>query len=256
MNHPPYDPRTDINTALQRLEALGCEYAFFYKRQQQAPVLKSNASCFVSASLIKVPLLLAWLMLEREGQVSREEMCCLDDEPQVEGAGFSWLLRTRQLPYDDVLLLMMSLSDNLCTNLVIRKVGLERANQVFTDALGLQDARLQRKMMDLEARAQGRDNWISAQDCVRLYEFIDRLPAHERRWIEQKMQTCMDEALLLREVPRDQVVFYHKTGSLSGIFHDWGYTREHKMFLLTQGVSDELAAFAVFGRLGRLLYEA
>ena len=113
-------------------------------------------------------------------QFSREEICALDDEPPVQGAGFSWLLHARQLPYADVLLLMMTVSDNLCTNLILRRAGMERLNEVFQRDLGLTETRLERKMMDLDARARGRDNYIGAEDCIRLYTLIEQLTTQER----------------------------------------------------------------------------
>ena len=59
----------------------------------------------------------------------------------------------RRLPFADVLLLMIALSDNLCTNLVIRRIGIARLNRVFREELGLLNGtRLERKLMDYAAR--------------------------------------------------------------------------------------------------------
>ncbi len=61
----------------------------------------------------------------------------------------------------------------------------------------------------------------------------------------------------MRDIPRDTLTFHHKTGSLSGILHDWGYTNGRQVFLLTHGFADETAAAQVFGELGRaVLLEA
>lgn len=238
------------------LNGLGCQYAFYFASRGKAPLQIANHERFYSASMIKVPILLAWLALEERGEVSRAEICDLDAEPQVQGAGFSWLLRQRHLPYADVLLMMISLSDNLCTNLVIRRIGLERLNQVFQRTLGLAGTQLQRKLFDYEARARGLDNWITATDCVRMYAYIQKLAAQQRAWVESLLEVNQDSALLLRDVPRDTLVFRHKTGSITGVLHDWGYTDDCQMFLLTQNVKDETGAFAVFGALGRLMQSA
>ena len=103
-----------------------CDYAVYYQPRGGQAVLRHNCDRFLSASIIKVPILFAWAHLQRAGAVSLSETCDLDAEPPVEGAGLSWMLHQRTLPYHDVLLLMIALSDNLCTNLVIRRVGLER----------------------------------------------------------------------------------------------------------------------------------
>jgi beta-lactamase class A len=262
----------DPMNPLSQLDSLNCQYAFFYQCKGGQPVFQANYERFSSASLIKVPILLAWHYLESQGEVSSSELCDLDSEKQVHGAGFSWLLQNRSLPFHDVLLMMISVSDNLATNLVAQRIGIRRLNQVFNDVLGLQDTALERKLMDFEARAAGLDNWVSARDCVRLYTLIEDLQPGPRRSVDTFLANCTDGALLLRDIPRDSVNFRHKTGSIPGVLHDWGYTTvkkantagdaqqapalDKRIFLLTQQVSDEPAAFKVFGQLGRLLAEA
>ena len=236
------------------LQENGCKYALYFKREGQPAFFEANCERFSSASIIKVPLLLAWAHLERAGEVDRSELCCLDDEPEVHGAGFSWLLRARQLPYQDVLLMMIALSDNLCTNLVIRKIGIERVNQVFRDALGLKGTEFQRKLMDYEARERGLDNWITARDCIRFYDLIAELTPDEKAWIEPMLRVAGDH-LLMRDIPFDTITFYHKIGSIPGVLHDWGYTKDRQLFLLTNEVKDEAEMIRIFGEVGRAAVE-
>ena len=157
-----YNMRMEIDAIITALKQQNLQYALYFKRQGQPAVLESNCDRFSSASIIKIPLLLTWVHLERQGQLDRSEICDLDAEPQVRGAGFAYQMAARKLPYQDVLLMMMALSDNLCTNLVIRRIGLEQVQQVFREALGLRGTELQRKLMDYKARDRGLDNWVSA----------------------------------------------------------------------------------------------
>lgn len=242
-----------LKPTLARLQKLGCDYAFYYRAEGQPPAYWATRERFPSASIIKVPILLAWVHLERSGQVSRHELCNLDDEPQVQGAGFSWLLAGRSLPYQDVLLLMIALSDNLCTNLVLRHIGLERLERVFSEALRLQGTQVQRKLMNYEARARGLDNWVCARDAIHFYHLIRQLSPEERAWVESMLLVNQDDALFKRNLPRDTVDFYHKTGSIPGVLHDWGYTHGAELFLFTSNVTNEPPVFEVFGRLGHLL---
>ncbi len=232
---------------------LPCDYAFYYRPVNQPAVFDANTERFPAASLIKLPILLAWTHLERTGQVNRADVCHLDDDLQVQGAGFSWLLRGRSLLFQDALLLMTALSDNLCTNLVIQHIGLEQLNAIFSAQLGLHGTQLQRKMMDFAARAAGRDNWITASDCVRLFELFHALTPDEKAWVEPMLLANQDGTLLMRDVPRDTLEFYHKTGLLPGALHDWGYTRSADIFLLTNGFEDEVEINQAFGEAGRLL---
>jgi len=244
----------DIQPAVETLlSRLTCTFAFYRHCPGTSPIFVWTAERFLSASLLKVPILLSWAILERDGALSRSELCPLDDEPQVQGAGFAWQLAQRQIPYHDVLLMMIATSDNLCTNRIIQRIGIERLNQTFHGRLGLSpDTRLERKFMDYDARSRGLDNWIGARDFVRLFDRIRTLEAHQRAWIEPMLLANQDATLFLRDVPRDSLEFYHKTGSIQGVLHDWGYTRTQEIFLLTNAVTDEAETNAVFGQLGHL----
>lgn len=238
----------------QETARLTCDYALYFRRRDQEPIFVCTADLFPAASIIKVPILFAWAYLERSGEVDRAELCDLDAEPQVQGAGLSWLLRARHLPYADVLLLMIALSDNLCTNLVIRRIGIERLNRVFREQLGLVNGtRLERKLMDYEARGRGLDNWVSAADCIRLFAILRDLHPAERTWIDPLFGACTDLGLWLRNVPRDTVQFYHKTGSIPGVLHDWGFTDEAELFLLTRNVVNESEVYRLLDVLGPAL---
>ncbi len=254
--------------SLTELSQLKCNYAFYLRQGGAEPLLLANAERFPSASIIKVPILLAWVFLERAGLVNRMEPCSLDlelprlpgvtieEEFDHQGAGIGWLFARRSLPFHDILLMMIATSDNLCTNLAIRKIGIDRLARVFREELGLsEDTCLQRKLMDYEARSRGLDNWIAARDMIHLYDVIAALRPDERAWVETLLLANQDDTLLKRSLPRDEVHFYHKTGSINRVLHDWGYTRTTQIFLLTHGWDDESRVNDVFGRLGQKMME-
>ena len=232
------------------LPHLSCKYAFWFRQDGKPPIFEANADSFSSASLIKIPILLAWASLEQTGEISLDEACELDAEPQVKGAGFARWMNTRRLSYHDVLLMMIATSDNLCTNLAIQRIGMQRLNEIFTGRLGLSGTVLQRKLMDFDARARGLDNFISAQDCQRLFDLVHALPSRQKEWVETMLLSCQDSSLLMRNLARDSTRFYHKTGSIPGVLHDWGYTRACDIFLLTNNVTDEKETNQVFGMVG------
>lgn len=243
----PIEPLID-----EALKGLSCQYALYYRPRGRPGILRKNCDLFLSASMIKVPILYAWAYLERAGFVSQSEMCDLDAEAQVEGAGFARLYQQRVLPYHDVLLMMIAVSDNLCTNLVMRRIGLTRLNDVF-QRLGMPHARVERRLMDYEARAQGLDNWISADDCIHLFDIRDQLPRDARTWTDEMLECNADLGLWLRNIRRDSVRFLHKTGDMTGALHDWGYTNKADLFLLTQNVSEDTEVFRLLDYLGPIL---
>jgi beta-lactamase class A len=243
------------NQFLTLLDPLDCQYAFYFQADDQPAQQAANCQRFHSASIIKVPILLAWAWLEQHGQVDRSEICDLDNEPQVQGAGFAWQMRARRLPYHDILLMMIATSDNLCANLIIQHIGLARLQSVIQEELHLPGAELQRKLMDYEARSRGLDNYIRPDALVRCFELVHNLLDAQKNWVEAMLLANTDAALLKREHPRDTLDFYHKSGSMEGVLHEWGYTRRKRIFLLTEGVTAEPPVFQVFGQLGRLLLE-
>jgi beta-lactamase class A len=241
------------NPLFNLLPQIGEKYAFYLRRDGELPCFQSNADRFSSASMIKIPILLAWAALERAGEISLDEPCDLDLEPQVKGAGFARQFKTRNLSYHDILLMMITTSDNLCSNLAIQRVGMERLNTIFKTDLGLTGTELQRKFMDFAARERGLDNWISAQDYIHLYDVIRTLPVEQQSWIKPMLLNCQDSSLLMRNLERDSVHFYHKTGSIPGVLHDWGFTRACDIFLFSNGVHNETQANQIFGLAGELM---
>lgn len=245
----------DFNAPLDQLESLGCEFAFYFHATGQEPFFRGNCDRFTSASVIKVPILLSWAVLERHGAVDRDEICNLDDEPVVYGSGFARMFHIRRLPFHDVLLMMIATSDNYCTNLIIHRIGLERMAQVFKDEVGLNGTVLQRRLMDMEGKARGLDNWLSARDCIRMFDLVRRLEPAQRVWVDEMLAACVDNSLLLRDNPDLDLDFKHKTGYVTGVRHDWGYTDKTDIFLLTQNLADPSRAFPIFGQLGRAISE-
>jgi beta-lactamase class A len=229
------------------------DYALYFHMVGEPPVFIGNQYHFRSASIIKIPILLSWIELEKNGDLDRKKICNLDGEPQVAGAGFSRIMATRQIAFEDVLLMMIATSDNLCTNLVIKEIGLERLQKVMREKLKLDHTVCQRKLMDYAARDRGLDNWIDALECIRFYQLISELGEEDQAWVKRLLSANTDDALLKRNLTRDTVDFYHKTGSMTGVLHDWGFTESCELFLLTQKVVDEPAIFEVFGSLGSLI---
>jgi len=62
-----------------------------------------------------------------------------------------------------------------------------------------------------------------------------------------------DAALLKRNILRDSIDFYHKTGSMGGVLHDWGFTTSARIFLFTSQIQDERALLPIFGAFGEWL---
>ena len=63
-----------IVVAIDRATAeLPFSYALYWRRRGQPPILRQNCALFLSASIIKAPILFAWAYLEAAGVVSSDE---------------------------------------------------------------------------------------------------------------------------------------------------------------------------------------
>ncbi|MEW6546800.1 MAG: serine hydrolase [Bacillota bacterium] len=127
-----------------------------------------------SASVIKI--LIAWEAYRQAeaGMLGLDESARVPPDGVVGGTGVLHLLSPGvSLAWRDLVALMLAVSDNTATNLLIDRLGFDAINATAR-ALGLAQTVLQRKMMDFGARAAGRDNFMSATDAARLLGLLAR----------------------------------------------------------------------------------
>src|SRR5207245_4060797 len=72
-----------------------------------------------------------------------------------------------RLTLRDVATRMIAVSDNSATNVLIDRVGMESVNAMLAGQ-GFSATRLRRKMMDLKAAQQGRENVASPRELAQL----------------------------------------------------------------------------------------
>jgi beta-lactamase class A len=141
-------------------------------------LLLNEREVFPQASSIKIAVLYEVFKQAEEGHLELDELVALEESKKVEGSGVLFHLGRPSLSLSirDLAVLMIVLSDNTATNLLIDKVGLEAVNKRM-DALGLPKTRLRRKMMDLKAAAEGRENVSTPLEMMTLLEKIWKGPA-------------------------------------------------------------------------------
>ncbi|MEW6217720.1 MAG: serine hydrolase, partial [Candidatus Bipolaricaulota bacterium] len=189
-----------------------------------------------SASVIK--LAIAWEAF-REAEAALlhlDETVSIPPGAAVGGTGVLQLLSPRlSLTWRDLVTLMLVVSDNTATNLLIDRLGFDAINATAR-SLGLTQTVLQRKMMDFAARASGRENYMSAADAARLLAML-AAGAHRQDDASsggQEARLSPDSGKeLLAILERQQfnhklpallppVRCAHKTGELPGLEHDAG----------------------------------
>src|SRR5260370_37555065 len=117
---------------------------------------------------------------------------------------------------------MTAVSDKSATNINIDRVGMENVNALL-DSLGLTRTRLRRKMMDLKAAAEGRENVATPREMMMLLEDLYRGKVLNKTFTEDffKLLSIHKESYIPRELPEDLRVA-NKPGELEGVRNDSG----------------------------------
>ena len=124
---------------------------------------------FPSASIIKVPILLAVLHYV-QNQFSLTDVVEISPENKVDFSVITEQDLTSCTIYE-LLLWMIITSDNSATNELIDLLGFEKLNHYFKK-IGLAHTNLERKMMDFEKINLGYDNVTTARDMAHLFSLI------------------------------------------------------------------------------------
>jgi len=166
----------------------------------------------------------------------------------------------------DLATMMIAVSDNAATNVLIDRVGMENVNKLM-ETLGLSRTRLRRKMMDLKAASEGRENVSTPREMMTLLESIYRGKLLNKDMTADffKMLSTHKDSFIPRDLPPDLQIA-NKPGELEGVRNDSGVVfvpnRPYLICLMTTYLRNErsgedaisrisAAAYQLFDRLGR-----
>jgi len=178
---------------------------------------------FAQASAIKIPILMEVLKQAHDGKLKLTDKHWIEKKYQVAGSGILGELgsRTTQMSVEDLCVLMIVLSDNTATNMLIDLVGVDNVTETMA-SLGCQKTRLQRRMMDTAASARGEENVSTPAEAARILRLL-----HEGKFIDREVS---DHALaILRKdkpgdvksaLPKDIRVAF-KQGAIPGVATEW-----------------------------------
>lgn len=136
-----------------------------------ATIERNPDGVFPTASVIKLGVLYELYLRAEAGTLALDEVM-RPPLPRVGGGGALELLGGDvSLTWRDLAALMIALSDNAATNVLIDRLGLHAIDARLRE-LGLGATRLRRRMLDLEAARRGDENVSSAADLLRLVETL------------------------------------------------------------------------------------
>jgi len=229
---------------------------------------------FAQASSIKIAVLAELYRQEQRGRHGEQGVARLSDlytvrsEDMVPDSSIMLGLTpgVTKVTNRDLATMMVAVSDNSATNVLIDRVGMANVEGMLA-GLGLKNTHLRRKMMDLEAARQGRENLSTPREMMTLLETIYRNKLLDRDLTADffKVLSTAKDSSIPKLLPAGLVIA-NKPGELEAVRNDSGIVfvpnRAFVICVMTSYLQDELAgqraiseialaAYRYFDRLGR-----
>ena len=183
---------------------------------------------FPAASTIKVSILLEFFRRVEEMSLNPGELIVFRSKDKAAGSGVLKMLSEGSvtMPLIDYSTLMMTVSDNSATNMLIDVLTMEKINKNL-EQIGLKVTRLTRKMMDMDAARSGHEFLTTPVEMIRLIDSIYRhdkltpFACEQTLRVMQLPKEGLIQGVIRNSIP-DQVPVANKSGWLSGATCDIG----------------------------------
>ena len=185
---------------------------------------------FAQASSIKVAILAELYRQEQQseqgvsGKAKLSDAYTVEARDLVDGSAIMSGLTpgVTRVTNRDLATFMVAVSDNSATNVLIDRVGMQNVNALL-DSLGLHETRLQRKMMDVKAAQEGRENISTPNEMMKLFSALYQKKVLNKTLTEDyfKVLGTPKASDIPRYIPED-VVCANKPGELAGVRNDVG----------------------------------
>ncbi len=211
---------------------------------------------FPAASTIKLVILVALARALDDGRLRLDQRSPVLPAQKVGGSGvLNWLEPGLDLTLQDHAWLMIAISDNTASNVLIDILGLPSIHEE-QQSLGLVSTSLNRRFLERLPDQDAPENVATAADLTAILNAIADGSAASPERCEWMLTLLGDQQVtdrLARHLP-DGVTFAGKSGWVKGISHDAGLLRgpggEAAVAVMTQGFEDPYTADALIGSIG------
>ena len=214
---------------------------------------------FPTASTIKLAILYELFKQTDEGKLKLEEVRPLDRKYVVGGSGVLHELASPVMPLRDYATLMIVLSDNTATNVIIDRVGMQNVTSRMA-ALGLKQTKLRRRMIDIEAARRGDENVSTPSEVAKLLGIMYRgegLSPESHRGLLETLKKSKSSPM--RTTIPETVDVANKPGTLDGVAVDGGIVyvegRPYIFAAMLTYLGNASSGDATIGAASRAVYE-
>ena len=185
----------------------------------------NDSLTFPQGSAIKIPLLIELFHQDDAGTLKLSTRVPVRLADRTGGSGLLQNLGdgTSELSLGDLAMFMITVSDNTATNMLIDRVGMDKVNAT-TRALGVPEAKLQRKMIRPRDSAAGNENIATPAAAATIMAKIAKceLPMSKERCAElRKLLEIPKGGPIEASVPEGVRVAW-KPGDIEGVNTAWG----------------------------------
>jgi beta-lactamase class A len=229
---------------------------------------------FHAASTMKVPVMMEIFRQAAAGKLSLDQRIPVKNDfaSIVDGSHYSLTpdsdseqsLYTKAGQTETIrglMRLMITVSSNLATNLLIERVTPERVMDLM-HTIGAEQIRVLRGVEDGKAFQQGLNNTTTARDLMIILRRIAERRAISTKASDEMIKIMLDQTFnegIPAGLPRNARVS-HKTGSITRINHDAAIVyspgrKPYVLVVLTRGIEDENLAHKLIADISRMIYE-
>ena len=189
----------------------------------------------IAASVIKLPVMVEAVRCIEVGELDPDERVTVPPEAKLPSCGaLTYLHDELTVTAMDLITLMIILSDNTATNLLIDRLDMEAVNRTMAE-LDIPGIALRRKLFDAEQSRRGVENTVTARGIGLL---LTRMATGTLLGgkADSQMMSILKNQRLNGKLPfflhGRGVKIAHKTGEDDGITHDVGVVYAPKPFVV------------------------
>jgi beta-lactamase class A len=179
---------------------------------------------YPQASSIKICVLAELYRQAQQGKLKLTDMYTVSAADLVQDSDIMGGLTpgVTQITLRDLATMMVAVSDNSATNVLIDRVGMDNVN-AFLSSQGLRDTRLRRKMMDLKAAGEGRENISTPNEMAKLLQALYQGKILNKEMTDDffRVLATHKDSWIPRNLP-DDLKIADKPGALEGVRNDSG----------------------------------
>ena len=255
---------TGVDEAIARGERGGCVLGVAAIAPSGERFSHNGRSRFVAASTVKIAILIELFRRIDAGSLKLDQRHTLRPDDKSTGGGVVLHLHEGiKFTLGDLAYLMMSISDNTATNVLIDTVGMAEVNTAMR-SLGMSGSVLARKMRGRPPIEGEEENWAVPEEYAAVIAALLGNRAASARACTQMLallEKQQNDRRIARYLPKeDRPRWGSKTGTLPGAVNDVGFVMTRKgpaiLAVYVENPADTLAGEEIIGDVSRAVLAA